>query len=72
LQKYGGSEASTRHISSIVENKAEKECKVCQKAEDKKVLADAKLQGKEAVAALRACIAQERAKASQARKLEKL
>ena len=36
------------------------------------MLADAKLQGKEAIAALKACLTQEHAKASQAKKIEKL
>ena len=66
---------------------AEREHKACQKADDKKVerdrkdrqrannkkaLADAKSQGKEAVATLRAHIAQELVKASQAKKIEKI
>ena len=43
-----------------------------QKADDKKALVDAKLHGKEAVAAIKARIVQEHATALEAKKIEKL
>jgi hypothetical protein len=49
LRKYGGSDASTWCISSLIEIEAEKEQEAWQKADDKKALADAKSQGKEAM-----------------------
>jgi hypothetical protein len=63
LQMYGGSEASNRCISKIIEIEAERELVALQKADDKKALADVKSQGKEAMATLRARIAQDNATA---------
>jgi hypothetical protein len=53
LRTYGGAEASGRRISAIAEIEAEKEQEARQKANDKKALADARSQGKEAVRPLR-------------------
>ena len=50
----------------------EKDREAAQKAEDCKALADAKEQGKEAIAAVKAWIAQDRAASAEARKVEKL
>jgi hypothetical protein len=50
----------------------EKDHEVAQKAEDHKALTDAKEQGKEAVAAVKAWIAQDHAASAEARKVEKL
>lgn len=72
LQKYGGSEASNRRVSSIIETEAEKEREAQQKADNKKALADARSLGKGAVATVKARIAQERIAASEAKKIEKL
>ena len=72
MRIYGGTEASSRRVSSIAEVEAEQERVACQRADDKKALAHAKMQGKEAVATVRARIAQEQATASHARQLEKL
>ena len=72
MRIYGGTEASSRCVSSIAEVEAEQERVARQRADDKKALAHAKTQGKEAIAAVRAHIAQEQATASHARQLEKL
>jgi hypothetical protein len=50
----------------------EKDCKVAQKAEDRKALADAKEQGKEVFTAVKAHITQDRAASAEAKKVEKL
>ena len=68
----GGTEAPSRRISSIIEIEAKRACDACQKADEKKALADTKSQGKEAVATLKARLAQEHAMASQAKKIKKL
>ena len=72
MRMYGGTEASSRCVSSIAEVEAEQERVARQRADDKKALAHAKTQGKEAIATVRAHIAQEQATASRARQLEKL
>jgi len=59
-------------VSTIAENEVEKECEALQKVEERKALAEAKAQGKEVVAAVRACIVQERAAAAEAKKVQKL
>lgn len=56
----------------IAENEAEKERDTRRKFENRKALADAKAQGKEAVAVVRARIAQEQAAVAEAKKVEKL
>ena len=68
----GGTEAPSRRISSIIEIEAKRARDARQKADEKKALADAKSQGKEAIAALKARLAQEHATASQAKKIKKL
>jgi hypothetical protein len=50
----------------------EKDHEAAQKAEDRKALADAKEQGKEAVAAVKAWIAQDCVASAEAKKVEKL
>ena len=50
----------------------EKDREAAQKAEDHKVLADAKEQGKEAITAVKAQIAQDRTASAEAEKVEKL
>ena len=72
MRDYGGPDASTQRVSAVLEIEAQKEREACQKAEDKKALLGAKSQGCEAVAAVKARIEEERATASQAKKLEKL
>jgi hypothetical protein len=72
MRLYGGTEASSRRVSSIAEVEAEQERAAHQRADDKIALADTKTQGKEAVATVRAWIAQEQATASHTRQLEKL
>jgi len=72
LLVHGGNEALTRQVSSIAETEMEKNCEAAQKAEEHKVLADAKEQGKEAIAAVKARIAQDRTASAEARKVEKL
>ena len=69
---YGGSAASNWQLSTIVEVETECEHEACQKADNKKVLVDAKPHRKEAVAAIKACIMQEHATALEAKKIEKL
>ncbi len=56
----------------IAVNEAEKERELARKAEERKVLADAKRLGKEAHAALKARLAQEQAAMSEAIKVQKL
>ena len=46
-----------QRVFSIAETEMEKDCEAAQKAEDRKALADAKKQGKKAVAAVKARIA---------------
>jgi hypothetical protein len=59
-------------VSVIAENEAEKKREARRKIDDCKALADAKAQGKEAVAVVRARIAQEKTAIAEARKVEKL
>ncbi len=61
-----------QQVSSIAKIEAEKDCEAAQKAEDHKALADAEEQGKEAVTAVKARIAQDWAAEAEARKVEKL
>jgi hypothetical protein len=72
LLAHGGNEVLTRRVSSIAELEAEKDCEAARKVEDCKALADAKEQGKDAVAAVKAQIMQDRAALAEARKVEKL
>ena len=63
---------SSRRVSTIAEIEAEKERDAHQKANERNVLAEAKKLGKEAHAAIKARLAQERAAASDAKKMERL
>ncbi len=72
LLAHGGNEVLLRQVSSIAEIKVEKDCEAARKAEDHKALADAKEQGKEAVAAIKAWITQDWAASAEALKVEKL
>jgi hypothetical protein len=63
---------SSQHVSAIVEIEAEKQCEGAQIADDRNVLAEAKKLGREAHAAVKAQLAQERAAVSEANKMEKL
>ena len=72
LLEHGGDTASSRRVSTIAEIEAEKERDAHQKANERNVLAEAKKLGKEAHAAVKARLAQERAAASDAKKMEKL
>jgi hypothetical protein len=60
-----------RCVASIAELELEKEREEIQKAEEHKALAEAKLKGREAHAVLKAQFEQERAAATEAKKLEK-
>jgi hypothetical protein len=68
----GDHDVLNRRVSLIAENEAEKERDARRKVENRLALADAKAQGKEAVAAVRARIAQEQAAAAEAKKVQKL
>ena len=59
-------------MSTIAENEVEKEQEALRKVENRTALAEAKAQGKEAVAAVRARIAQEQAMVAKAKKVQKL
>jgi len=59
-------------VSTITENEVEKEREALQKVKECKALAEAKAQGKEAVATVRARIVQEWAAAAEAKKVQKL
>ena len=59
-------------MSTITENEVEKEREALQKVKECKALAEAKAQGKEAVATVRARIVQEWAAAAEAKKVQKL
>jgi len=72
LLAHGGNEVLTRRVSSIAELKVEKDREAARKVEDRKALADAKEQGKDAVAAVKARIVQDSAASAEARKVEKL
>jgi hypothetical protein len=72
LLVHGGNDVLTRRVSSIAEIEAEKDREAARKVEDRKALADAKEHGKEAVAAVKARIAQDRAASAEAIKVEKL
>jgi hypothetical protein len=63
---------SSRRVSSIADIEMEKEKDDAQKANDRNALAEAKKLGKEAHAAFKARLAQERAATSEAKRLEKL
>ena len=69
---YGGNDVLTQQVSLIAELEVEKDREAARKVEDRKVLADAKEQGKEAVAAVKAWITQDRAASADARKVERL
>jgi hypothetical protein len=68
----GDHDVLNRRVALIAENEAEKERDTRRKVENRLALADAKAQGKEAVAAVRARIAQEQAAAAEAKKVQKL
>jgi hypothetical protein len=72
LSAHGGNDILTRRVTSIAKIEMEKDHKAARKAEDRKVLADAKEQGKEALAAVKARITQDRAASAEAKKVEKL
>ena len=72
LSVYGGNDVLTRRVSSIAELEVEKDCEAARKAEDHKALADAKEQGKEAIAAVKAWITQDCIASAEVRKVEKL
>ena len=72
LSAHGGNDILTRRVTSIAEIEMEKDREAARKAEDCKALADAKEQGKEALAAVKARIAQDRAASAEAKKVEKL
>jgi hypothetical protein len=72
LLVHGGNNVLTQRVSSIAEIEAEKDCEAAQKVEDRKAFADAKEHGKEAVAAVKAQIAQDQAASAEAIKVEKL
>jgi hypothetical protein len=72
LRTSTGKDVLTRRVASVAERELEKEREENQKAEDRKALAQAKLESKEAYAALKAQIEQGRAAAVEARRLEKL
>jgi hypothetical protein len=72
ILKHGGNSTSTRHLISIAAIKEEKDRQASQRAEDQRTLAEARTQGKEAHAAAKARIAQEREAATQAKKIERL
>ena len=69
---YGDDTVLSSRVSTITVNEAEKERELARKAEERKVLADAKRLGKEAHAALKARLAQEQAAMSEAIKVQKL
>ena len=64
--------ASTRRVSAIAEIEAEKEREDARKANEVNALAQAKLIGKDAHAALKARLVQERAALHEAKKVDKL
>ena len=72
LLVHGGNDVLMRRVSLIAKIEAEKDREAAQKAEDCKVLVDAKEQGKEAIAAVKAWIAQDWAASAEAIKVEKL
>jgi hypothetical protein len=72
LSAHGGNEVLTRRVFSIAETEMEKDREAARKAEDRKALADAKEQGKEAVAAVKAQITQDCVASAEAKKVEKL
>ena len=72
LSAHGGNDILMRQVSSIAEIEMEKDHEAALKAEDRKVLTDAKEQGKEALAAVKAHIAQDCAASAEAKKVEKL
>jgi hypothetical protein len=72
LQTNGDKDILTHCVASIAECKLEKEQEEIQKAEECKALVEAKLQSKEAHAALKAQFELERAAAAEAKKLEKV
>ena len=72
LSSNSGKVVSSHRILSIAEVEAEKKHEASQKADNCKALVEAKSQGKEAHAAVKAHIAQEQAEVVQAKKLEKL
>jgi hypothetical protein len=72
LSAHSGNDTLTQRVTSIAEIEMEKDREAARKAEDRKALADTKEQGKEAVAAVKAWIAQDRAASAEARKVEKL
>ena len=72
LSVYGGNDVLTQQVSLIAELKVEKDYEAARKVEDRKVLVDAKEQGKETVAAVKARITQDRAASAEARKVERL
>jgi len=72
ILKHGGTSASTRRLISIAVIEEEKAREASQRAEDQRTLAEARAQGKEAHAAAKARIAQEKEVAVQAKKIEQL
>ena len=72
LSAHGGNDILMRRVTSIAEIEMEKDREAARKAEDRKALADAKEQGKEAIAAVKAQIAQDHTASAEARKVEKL
>jgi hypothetical protein len=72
ILKHGGNSASMRRLISIAAIKEEEDRQASQWVEDQRTLAEARTQGKEAHAAAKAHIAQEREAAMQAKKIERL
>jgi hypothetical protein len=72
ILKHGGNSASTWRLISIAAIEEEKDRQASQWAEDQRTLAEARAQGKEAHAAAKAHIAQEKEAAMQAKKIERL
>jgi hypothetical protein len=72
ILKHGGNSASTRRLISITVVEEEKAREASRREDDQRTLAEARAQGKEAHAAAKARIAQEREAVLQAKKIERL
>ena len=72
IPKHGGNSTSTRRLISIAVVEEEKAREASRWEDDQRTLAEAQAQGKEAHAAAKACITQEREAVLQAKKIERL